>query len=102
MLTPKAWILLPLAAVLTAVLAIIIAGGPGLDGAARSTAVVFWFLPMIFWLGYQSLTHLRQLTLSKIGKVCLVLAWLIPAIPLSLMSIYGILLLSETGFGVLL
>lgn len=101
MVNPITWVLSPIAAVIVAALAISVSGGPGLDGAARSTAVVFWFLPTICWLGYRSLAHLRQLNLSKIGKVLLVLVWLIPAVPLSLMSLYGMMLLSDTGFGVL-
>lgn len=101
MMTPNTWALLPIGAVISALLILAINSGAGLDGAAKSTAVVFWFLPTIIWLSYMSFSNLALVSYSRLIKIVLLSIWLIPSIPLSLMSLFGILLLSETGFGIL-
>lgn len=101
MVKPITWVLLPIGAVIFAVLIMAISTGPGLDGAAKSTAVIFWFLPTIIWLAYMSFSNLGEVKYSNFSKVILVSIWLIPSIPLGLMSLMGILLLSDVGFGIL-
>jgi|GEM_PF-5244430 len=101
MITPRTWFLLPIGVVILAVLLLAATSGPGLDGAARSTAIVFWFLPLIAWLGFKCFTSFNLLKYSLLKKIILILLWLIPSIPLSLMSLYGLLLISDVGFGVL-
>ncbi|MEM8844120.1 MAG: hypothetical protein AAGB35_03670 [Pseudomonadota bacterium] len=97
---PSTWIYLPIVAVVFALLALGISGGTGSDSAANSTLAVFWFLPLIVWLSQESFHQLKKSNYSKLTKYFLVLIWLIPSIPLSIMSLYGILLLAETGFGI--
>ncbi len=99
--THNIWFLSPIVAVLLAVLAITVTGGPGLDGAARSTVVVFWFLPVIIWLGYMCFSNYNLCEYSRLIKAVLILLWFIPSIPLSLMSLYGLLLIPDTGIGIL-
>jgi len=95
------WFLLPIIAVFLAIALLALNNGSGLDGAARGTAIVFWFLPTIIWLGYMSFANLGGINFSKLTKAIVIAIWLVLSVPLSLMSLYGIMLLSETGFKIL-
>lgn len=97
----KHWLYSPVIIVALALVIIGITNGPGLDGAARSTAVVFWFLPMIIWTGYKSICELHLTKINTLGKFLFLSFWLIPSLPIGLMSLFGILLIMETGFGIL-
>lgn len=97
----RLWFLSPIAAVALALTLLALDNGTGLDGAARATAMLFWFLPVALWLGYKSLASFNRVDCSTLVKCLLIAVWLIPSIPLSLMSLYGITLLSETGFDIL-
>lgn len=95
------WFLTPIIAVVLAIALLAVNNGTGLDGAARATAIVFWFLPTIIWLGFMSFANLRRSNFSKFIKFIVIAIWLVPSMPLSLMSLYGITLISETGFEIL-
>ena len=95
------WILCPIMLVIFALIILAITNGPGLDGAARSTAVVFWFLPAIVCSGYLFFVQINRLHVKARYKFLLISLWFIPSLPLSMMSLFGILLISETGFGIL-
>ncbi len=101
MTKPDMWFLSPVIAVMSAVFIIAVNAAPGLDGTAKSTAIVFWFLPTIVWLGCMCFSNLEKVNYSRLSKILILSIWLIPSLPLSLMSLYGIMLLSETGFGIL-
>ncbi|WP_086929351.1 hypothetical protein [Agarilytica rhodophyticola] len=95
------WILSPIGAQFMAILALASINSVGMDGAARSTAVVFWFLPIICFLGYKSVHALSITSYSRFKKVAFLCIWLVPSLPLSLMSLFGILLFLEIGFEIL-
>jgi hypothetical protein len=95
------WLYSPFITVITAVIVLTINDAPGLDGAARSTAVVFWFFPIILYSGYKSIVELHKTHFSKFKKILFILIWLIPSLPIGLASLFGIALISETGFGIL-
>lgn len=97
----KFWLYSPIMVVALALIIIGVTNGPGLDGAARSTTVVFWFLPMIIWAGYKSFVQINLISIKARYKFLLICIWFIPSLPIGLMSLFGILLISETGFGIL-
>lgn len=98
----RIWLFVPHLLILTAYLILMISESPGMDGAARATAGVFWFLPAIAFSGWQFHRCLIRTRYAPPLRAALYLSWLLPSLPLALMSLYGIMLISETGFGVLL
>lgn len=92
---------MPIVAVGVALLVLAINEAPGMDGAARALTTVFWFLPTILFLGYKSFSNLSHTSYSKWQRALMLVTWLLPSIPLSIMSYMGIMLLSELGFGIL-
>ena len=95
------WFFFPLGALLLAVFVLLVNDGIGMDGAARTTAILFWYAPTVLYLGCMSFTHWKQVNISTAKKFIVVAIWLLTSIPLCLVSIFGIMLLSETGFGIL-
>jgi hypothetical protein len=96
------WLYSPYYAVLTAVIILAINDRPGLDGAAHSTAIVFWFTPIILYFGYKSIVELHKTNFSKLKKIIFIILWFIPTLPIGLASLFGIALISEVGPGILL
>ena len=93
-------IFLPYLPLAFAFLVLSIGESSGLDGAALSTAKVFWFGPIVIILGYMSLSSVGMCSYSMWKKFLITLIWVLPSIPLSIMSLMGTILLIETGFGI--
>lgn len=96
------WLYSPFIALLIAILISIVNDQPGLDGAARATAVLFWFFPVILYCGHRNIVELHKTSFSKSKKIIIVFLWLILSLPIGLASLFGIALISETGFGILI
>lgn len=94
------WIFLPYLPIACALLVLCIGESSGLDGAALSLAKVFWFGPIIIVLGFKSLSCISISGYSMLQKCLITFFWVLPSIPLSMMSLMGIMLLIETGFGI--
>ena len=92
---------MPYLPVACAVLVLSVGEFSGLDGAALSLAKVFWFGPIIILLGFKSLFNIGVPGYSMLKKFLITAFWVLPSIPLSIMSLMGIMLLFETGFGIL-
>lgn len=97
---PNYLIFLPYLPLACAFLALSIGKSSGLDGAALSTAKVFWFGPIVIILGFKSLSSIRMCSYSMWLKSLITFFWVLPSIPLSIMSLMGTMLLIETGFGI--
>jgi len=97
----KFWLLSPIFTLFLAIIVLAINSAPGLDGAARSTAVVFWYIPTIAWTGYKSICELHLTQFKALGKFLFICLWVVPSLPIGLMSLFGLLLISDTGFGIL-
>ena len=97
---PKNWIFMPYLPVACAVVVLSFGESSGLDGAALSLAKVFWFGPVILLLGFKSLSSIGIPGYSKLKRVLITAFWVLPSMPLSIMSLMGIMLLFETGFDI--
>ncbi len=99
-MNPKHCIFMPYIPVVCAVLVLSVGESSGLDGAALSLAKVFWFGPVVIFLGFKSLSSLSMLGYSMLQKVLITVFWVLPSIPLGIMSLMGVMLLFETSFGI--
>ena len=95
------WLWSPLIPVAGALLVLSLMSSSGLDGAARSLAAVCWFLPTVAVLVLAVISHWQHVPYSRLKKWTIVLIWILPSLPLGLMSWMGLMLVSEVGFAIL-
>ncbi len=98
---PNTWFWMPIVVVICSIIILSINKSPGLDGAAMSLVLVFWFLPTIIFLIFKIVSNLKEISFSKTQKILIFTIWIVPSIPLSIMSLMGIMILSEVSFGLL-
>ena len=73
----------------------------GLDGATRSAAILFWFLPVMVFVALRGVRALAAAEYHRATKFGITVMWFLPALPLLLMSLFGLLLINDTGFAIL-
>ncbi len=96
-LKDKCWLVSPFIAILLAILSLSLVDSVGLDGAARSVGVLFWFAPVILFAGIKSISVLLATRTNKWLAILMTLLWVLPSMPLMIMSFMGFLLICEIG-----